>query len=189
MSVVITAHPEPLLTPPPLVAGTNLVRYVAAGVPAQFAMVDIASAESPSVADTLVGLQRTLSERARSGRYDVLDVSAQAAPVFRTDGREAEVTFVNCFEVEPGREDEAFGVWQEFNAYFVQQPGYRAHTLHRRAAEDAAFGLVNVVRWESPEAWAAAHDDRFRAMVARPLPFISLPTLTRPVLTGAEVAS
>jgi hypothetical protein len=67
-----------------------------------------------------------------------------------------------------------------FNDYMVSTPGCRSHTLHLRVG-DAAFGMVNVVEWESVEAWQAGHDDGFRAIAARPQPFVSHPTLCRPV--------
>jgi hypothetical protein len=189
MSVVITAHPSVPQTLPPAVAGTTLVRYEAAGRPAAFPVIDVAHTDSPEAAQALVSEQRTLDPQVRSGRYEVLDVRDQAAPAYRTEGTEDEVTFINCFEVEPGREADAYASWQEFNAYFAEQPGFRSNTLHKRASQDAAFALVNVVSWESIEAWSAAHGERFQAMVARPLPFVSLPTLCRPVPVPAAEAA
>lgn len=50
----------------------------------------------------------------------------------------------------------------------VTEPGYRWHRLHRRGHDDAPFGLVNLAGWESADAWAAAHDDGFRALADRP---------------------
>lgn len=179
MSAVITAHPAPLVTTPPVVPGVSLVRYVAGGQPASFPTIDVAIAESDEAADRLVALQRETDPGVRAGRYDVLHSGIAASPAASVD-EGGELTFINCFEVAPGNEDDAFVTWKVFNDYFVEQPGYLAHTLHRRASADAAFGLVNVVRWASVDTWAAAHDDRFRALLARPLPFVSLPTLTRP---------
>jgi hypothetical protein len=70
----------------------------------------------------------------------------------------------------------------------VTKPGYRWHRLHRRLDDEAPFGLVNVVEWESPQAWRAAHDDGFRRLAGGELPFTAHPTLCRPLAAGAEVA-
>ncbi len=78
------------------------------------------------------------------------------------------VTFVNCFEVPAGREDDFFARWQGVNAMMRTRPGYLEHQLLRSLAPDARFRFVNVARWSSPAALAAAHDDEFRAMVSGP---------------------
>jgi len=91
------------------------------------------------------------------------------------------VLFVNCMAFPPARHDAAFALWQEVNAYMVNQPGYRWHRLHHRVHDDAAFGLVNIVEWESVTAWQAAHDAGFRARAVRDhMPFDAHPTLCRP---------
>ena len=65
----------------------------------------------------------------------------------------------------------------------VNQPGYRWHRLHHRVHDDAAFGLVNIVEWESVTAWQAAHDAGFRARAVRDhMPFDAHPTLCRPTV-------
>jgi hypothetical protein len=87
----------------------------------------------------------------------------------------------------PDRHDEAFAAWQRVNRYMVAKPGYRWHRLHRRLDDHAPFGLVNVVEWESPEAWLAAHDEGFRALAGGDLPFTAHPTLCRPVPTVEAV--
>jgi hypothetical protein len=127
----------------------------------------------------------TAEARIVSGRYDVLHTRDEAAAPFGPDGSARPVTFINCMEVEPGREDVAFEFWKEVNAYMVTKPGYRWHRLHRRAEAGAPFGLVNVAGWESAEAWEAAHDEGFRALAVRPdLPFRPVPTLCEVVHDG-----
>ena len=106
--------------------------------------------------------------------------AGSAVPAYAAENNEQPVTFINAFDVEPSTEETAFAAWQVFNDYMVSKPGYRSHTLHLRVG-DAAFGLVNVVEWESVDAWQAAHDDGFRTIAARPQPFVSHPTLCRPV--------
>jgi heme-degrading monooxygenase HmoA len=113
-----------------------------------------------------------------TGRYEVIHTREDAAAAFDPGNRARPVTFINCMVVEPGREDEAFAVWREINAYMVTKRGYRWHRLHRRSEPTAPFGQINVARWESAEAWRAAHDAGFRALAARPnLPFQPVATL------------
>lgn len=120
----------------------------------------------------------------RAGEYEVVHTGDKASAPFDPDGNEPTVMFVNCFVIEPGREAEALAVWHAVNAYMVEQPGYLWHKLHKRVNDDAAFAFVNVVEWESAQAWQAAHDDGFRALVRPPLPFVSLPTLCELVGNG-----
>jgi hypothetical protein len=107
-----------------------------------------------------------------SGRYEVIHSREHAAAPFAPETPANPVTFINCMVVRPGDEDAAFAAWQEINAYMVTKPGYRWHRLHRRIDPDAPFGQINVARWESEDAWRAAHDEGFRALAGRPdLPF------------------
>jgi heme-degrading monooxygenase HmoA len=77
-------------------------------------------------------------------------------------------TFINCFDVPHGREDEFFELWQEVNRYMAGKPGYLGHRLHRAVSPDAPCRFVNVARWASQADFHAAHDDGFRALVGRP---------------------
>jgi heme-degrading monooxygenase HmoA len=96
------------------------------------------------------------------------------------------VLFVNCFEVEPGREDEFFALWQQVNIYMSAKPGYVSHRLHRSLAADATYRFINYVEWASPEHWRAAHDDGFRSLVNQPQwrAFPNTPALYEVVHTG-----
>jgi heme-degrading monooxygenase HmoA len=78
------------------------------------------------------------------------------------------VIFINCFEVPTGREDEFFAHWSEVNTYMKQKPGFVSNRLHRAKTPNARIRFINYVLWETEEAWAAAHDDGFRALVSRP---------------------
>ena len=93
------------------------------------------------------------------------------------------VEFVNCFQVPAGGEDEFFANWQKVNAYMRTKPGYLSHELFRSLSPDAAFRFVNHARWESVEAWQAAHDEQFRSLV-QSAPFTSTPGLYEVVHTG-----
>ncbi len=160
MSVVITciALPEgvdAVVTPH---GRTWVHRALAADAPFRYITV---GGSAPTVRPTGGGTPVELT-----GRYELFHRRDEAAAPFDPDSTARPVTFVNCMRVRPGKEDEAFAVWQQVNAYMVTKPGYRWHKLHRRAESDAPFGLVNVVRWESEAAWRAAHDEGFRARTA-----------------------
>src|SRR5690349_463081 len=98
------------------------------------------------------------------------------------------ITFVNCFSVPAGREDEFLCLWTTVNVYMAVKPGYVDHALHRSIDPNAAYRFVNVAHWESAEAWRAAHDAGFRALVQAPewADFTSLPGLyeNEPVHAG-----
>ncbi len=99
----------------------------------------------------------------------------------------ASVTLVNCFQVPAGREDEFLALWQQVNTYMRQKRGYLEHKLHRSLAPDAQYRFINVARWASAEDFNAAHDEGFRALVARPewAPFRSFPALYQVVHEGS----
>ena len=71
------------------------------------------------------------------------------------------VTLINCFEVPAGREAEFFDAWKGMNTYFRAQPGYVSNRLHRAVSPSARYAFVNVVAWESAEAYQAAHTTEF----------------------------
>ena len=192
MSIVIAAFEAPLQgTGLPTVAddrGCHHTLFEAVAADAPFAAIDIAQCDSDENAAGLVRAYRSMVPSARAGRYEVIDVGGRPAADEPVGGAQQPLTFVNCFQVDPGREEEALVTWREFNRYFVVKPGYISHRLHR-GDDDASFRYVNVVRWESAEAWAAAHDAGFRDMAARPLPFVSLPTLCRPAPARVQIGT
>jgi heme-degrading monooxygenase HmoA len=116
-----------------------------------------------------------------TGRYEVVHAGDTTAPAYDPAGSaEPPLIFINCMEFARGHEQAAFEFWQRVNEYMVKKPGYRWHRLHRRLHDDAPFGQINIVEWESVESWAAAHDEGFRALTMRPdIPFTPVPTLCR----------
>jgi heme-degrading monooxygenase HmoA len=78
------------------------------------------------------------------------------------------VTFINLFEVPAGRDEEFWDAWTRINTYMRAKPGYLGHDLHRTVLPDARYRFVNVVRWESRQDWAAAHDEGFRELATHP---------------------
>jgi hypothetical protein len=180
MTTVITVYDVPDGAPAPDALAEGHTVHRAIGVPASFSWIDLGEAATPEEAERVVA---SASDRsgALSGRYVAFHVNDQAAPAYDSDKSDETVVFVNCLRFAPEQHDAAFAAWERVNHYMVRKPGYRWHRLHRRLDDDAPFGLVNVVEWESPDAWRAAHDEGFRALAGGDLPFIAHPTLCRPV--------
>jgi hypothetical protein len=187
MTTLITVYDLPLTAdaPTPLAEGHTLHRAV--GTPASFGWIDVGEAGTPEAGARLV-VEAAGRTGAQPGRYDAFHVNDQPAEPFDPEGRGESVVFVNCMIFAPGQHDAAFAAWERVNHYMVRKPGYRWHRLHRRLDAGAPFGLVNVVEWESPDAWRAAHDNGFRALTDGDLPFTAHPTLCRAVPATAEAA-
>jgi heme-degrading monooxygenase HmoA len=101
------------------------------------------------------------------------------------------VTFVNLFEVQPGRDAAFLELWQRVNTYMQGQPGYLDHRLHRALTPDARYRFVNLAHWASEDTWQAAHDEGFRALVGDPAwqEFPPFPTLYEVVHEGHTVGA
>lgn len=188
MTTVITVYDVPAGGEPPAPLAQGHTVHRALDAPASYAWIDLGEHAAPEDAAALVA---AAGDRpgALAGAYQAFHANAQAAPAYGDDGKDGEdqgVVFVNCMRFDPERHDAAFEAWQRVNRYMVAKPGYRWHRLHRRLDDGAPFGLVNVVGWESPEAWRAAHDEGFRRLAGSDLPFSAHPTLCRPVAAGAE---
>jgi hypothetical protein len=178
---VISCHRGPRdAAPPERSAPTaQLLRAAVDGAP--FGYVDIADlADDEAVA--AVARTRATRPDVLTGAYAVFHVGETSAEPFDAGAPDSSVIFVNCMAMPPENADAAFALWQEVNVYMVAKPGYRWHRLHRRVADDAPFGLINVVEWESIVAWQAAHDEGFRQRAVRPdMPMTTFPTLCMPV--------
>jgi heme-degrading monooxygenase HmoA len=185
MTVVITCYDLPAEGAGPDLHGDGHRLHRALGrPPAAFCWIDLAELDP---AEAVAAVADAAGEpTALSGRYQAFHVNQVPAEPFSDDGTGSPVVFVNCMRFDPDRHDDAFAAWERINAYMVRKPGYRWHRLHRRLHEDAPFGLVNVVEWESAEAWTAAHDDGFRALTGGDLPFTAHPTLCLPVPQAAR---
>ena len=68
----------------------------------------------------------------------------------------AEVVLINAFEVPAGQREAAIAEWKDARDFLATQPGYIDAALHNAVTPAARFGLVNIARWESPEAFIAA---------------------------------
>jgi heme-degrading monooxygenase HmoA len=91
----------------------------------------------------------------------------------------AEVVFINCFEVEVGREEVFLKLWAEIDDYMRGLPGFRWRRLHRSLDPSAKLRYVNVASWDSAEQFDAGHGEQFRLMQSQEgwLEFPALPSL------------
>jgi heme-degrading monooxygenase HmoA len=86
------------------------------------------------------------------------------------------VILINAFEV-PADEDERFMAgWDRARELLAGQPGYVGTRLHR-SLEPADFRFVNVARWSSAAAFAAAVEQPEFQQAAAAMPFASHPAL------------
>jgi heme-degrading monooxygenase HmoA len=101
------------------------------------------------------------------------------------------ITFLNCFTVPAGRDEAFLALWTTVNTYMAPKPGYVDHSLHRSLDPASPYRFINVAHWESADAWRAAHDQGFRALLGDPAwrEFTSLPGLydSEPVHAGKRV--
>ena len=185
MTTVITVYDLPDGAAAPTALGDTHTLHRAVGLPAAFPWIDLGESATPDEA-ALVVAEASGRAGALSGRYDAFHVNDVAAEPFHPGRPDESVIFVNCMRFDPEHHDAAFAAWERVNRYMVAKPGYRRHRLHRRLDDDAPFGLVNVVEWESPDAWRAAHDAGFRALTEGDLPFTAQPTLCRRVTAHQE---
>lgn len=184
MTTVITCYEIPPTADRPASVPDATTRQILRAVDpaARFGWIQISEHATPESAATAVHATATGAFGTLSGSYDAFHTNDVAAPPFDTEATASSVMFVNCFSFGPDQFDAAFEVWRRVNAYMVDKPGYRWHRLHRRTHEDAPFGFVNVVGWESVESWEAAHDEGLRALLGSgPPPFTNTPTLCMPV--------
>lgn len=90
-----------------------------------------------------------------------LSIRAAALAAALTAGTSAmthadEVTLINVFEVPEGKYEETVAMWEAARDVMKRQPGYVSTALQASLTPDARFRLVNIARWESPAAFAAA---------------------------------
>jgi heme-degrading monooxygenase HmoA len=94
----------------------------------------------------------------------MIDAEARTAAAGATTS--GPVTLINSFQVPVDRDDDFHALWERTSRYFTRQPGFRSLRLHRAVNEDATYRWVNVARWDSEQAFRAAHaTEEFRAVV------------------------
>jgi hypothetical protein len=86
-----------------------------------------------------------------------LMITATGVPAMATEPASDEpVTLINVFEVPEGQLDQTIRFWEKARDFLKEQPGFVSTRLHRSLSPEAKFQLVNVARWQSPEAFQAA---------------------------------
>ncbi len=66
------------------------------------------------------------------------------------------VTLINVFAIPAGKEAESLAFWEAAAKFLETQPGYISTALHKSILPDAKFGLINVARWASADAFKKA---------------------------------
>lgn len=87
---------------------------------------------------------------------NVIKCAAVGAMLAISSSAAADVVLINAFEVPAGQRDAMVAAWDEARAFLAEQPGYIDTALHAALSPDARFQLVNIARWESADAFAAA---------------------------------
>lgn len=80
----------------------------------------------------------------------------------------ADVVLINVFEVPERQREATIEAWNAARDFLTAQPGYISTELHGSITPEARFQLVNVARWESPEAFMAATEAMSAAGVFQP---------------------
>ena len=68
----------------------------------------------------------------------------------------AETVLINVFEIPPGQEKAVLDAWEKARSFLAKEPGYVSTELHQSLTPDARFQLINIAKWESPEAFKRA---------------------------------
>lgn len=66
-----------------------------------------------------------------------------------------QISVINSIEVPEGLEEKAIAVRGQYVDYFSRQPGFVSSTFYRSIDDDNAFNFINIVVWDSCEAYEA----------------------------------
>jgi heme-degrading monooxygenase HmoA len=98
------------------------------------------------------------------------------------------VTLINVFEVPTEHVDAFIAGWAERAALMSTKPGFLDTRLHRALSPQTRFQLVNVARWETPEALhAATADPEFQQRISAAVADPQLPISANPALYQVAV--
>ena len=81
---------------------------------------------------------------------------AQEKKSINTMTDNTEITLINPFIVPADKLDETITMWKQARDFLQTQPGYISTALHQSLSPDAQYRLINIAKWESPEAFKAA---------------------------------
>ena len=65
------------------------------------------------------------------------------------------ISIINCIEAPLGMEQTAIQVRNQYADYYRKQPGYVSSTFYRSIGIDNKFNFINIVVWESVDAYQA----------------------------------
>lgn len=83
-------------------------------------------------------------------------------------GHRGPVALINSFVLAEEAEARFRALWEATSAFSRSQPGFRSLRLHRALSPEARYRYVNVVEWESADAYRAAHEqDELLRLVTR----------------------
>lgn len=72
-----------------------------------------------------------------------------------------QISVINSIEVPEGFEEKAIEVRDVYVTYFKTKPGFVSSTFYRTINSDNKFNFVNIVVWESYEAFQKVVNDGF----------------------------
>ena len=81
------------------------------------------------------------------------------------------VVLINAFEVPEGQDEAFLAGWERARAFLATQDGHLSTHLHRSLSSGADFRLVNIARWQSPQAFQTATSRPGFKSTAIPFPF------------------
>jgi heme oxygenase (mycobilin-producing) len=94
------------------------------------------------------------------------------------------VVLINVFEVPADQAEQFIAAWEQTREFMRAQPGYLETALHHALTPDTDFLFVNIARWRTPEAFAAAiGSPEFRKVAADIVGYRQHPGLYRIVRT------
>ena len=67
----------------------------------------------------------------------------------------SQISVINSIEVPEGFEEEAIKIRDVYINYFKSKPGFVSSTFYRSLNSDNKFNYVNIVVWDSKEAFDA----------------------------------
>jgi heme oxygenase (mycobilin-producing) len=103
--------------------------------------------------------------------------------------------FINPIEIPPDQVDRFLDGWRDRADFMRHQVGFRDYRLVRALTADSRFQLINVARWDSQEAFAAATADvdfreQLQALMADPdIDATGNPALYQVVLEASAATS
>lgn len=74
----------------------------------------------------------------------------------------SQISIINSLIVPDGLENEVIKIREQYVGYFKTKPGFISSTFYRAVNTENKFNFINVVVWESYDAYQAVVDDSDR---------------------------